>query len=231
MTAPTVMRMTMVTITITATITGMNTITRRTTMIMVMTATMHPMTMITPATDTTIMCMSAPTGTSGWIPSNARVIVARIVEELSDVDPAHADAYRANGERLAARLTDLELDVADRLAPYRDIPFYTFHEAFRYFAERFDLHSEGAITVSPEVQPGARRVEEIRARISESEHVCVFAEPQFPPRLVDTIVEGTPARTGVVDPLGAEIADGPELYFELIGFNADAFTECFAATM
>ena len=58
--------------------------------------------------------------------------------------------------------------------------------------------------------------------------VCVFDEPQFDQRLVSTIVEGTPVRAGTLDPLGATIEDGPELYFTLLREMAKAFRECLA---
>ncbi len=55
---------------------------------------------------------------------------------------------------------------------------------------------------------------------------CVLAEPQFDGRLIEVIVEGSDARTGLVDPLGATLASGPELYFTLLGDMAAAFAEC-----
>ena len=55
----------------------------------------------------------------------------------------------------------------------------------------------------------------------------MFAEPQFEPRLVRTLVEGTGAATGTLDPLGAALEDGPDLYFDLMRENARAFRACF----
>lgn len=167
-----------------------------------------------------------------WLdPANARAIVAEIVAVLSEVDPMNADTYRRNGESVAERLGKLESDVAAKLEPYRNVPYFTFHESFRYFDNRFGLDSHGAITVSPERQPGARRLKEIREEIEEAGHACIFAEPQFPPRLVDVIVEGTTARTGTLDPLGAALEPGPDLYFGLIEADADSFATCFQSTM
>lgn len=155
-------------------------------------------------------------------------MVDRIAETLAELDSENAGTYEVNAARLKDRLSDLEADVAARLEPYADIPYFTFHEAFRYFNERFALNSRGAVTISPERQPGAQRLAEIRDEIGAYEQVCVFAEPQFPPSLVDVVTEGTGAGTGIVDPLGSEFPEGPELYFELITFNADAFEACFS---
>lgn len=167
-----------------------------------------------------------------WLdPRNAIAMVRRIAATLAEADPEHADSYHANAEALIERLHELEHDIAARLSPYRDVPYLTMHEAFRYFDARFGLNGQGAITVNPEQQPSARRLGELRATIGRFERLCIFAEPQFPPRLVDVIVEGTAARTGTLDPLGAELEPGPDLYFELLRLNSNSFAECFAATM
>lgn len=167
-----------------------------------------------------------------WLdPRNAIAMVRQIAATLAETDPEHADTYRANAEALIGRLHDLEHDIAERLAPYLDVPYLTFHEAFRYFDARFGLDGRGAITVNPERQPSARRLGELRDMIGGFERVCIFAEPQFPPRLVNVIVEGTAARVGTLDPLGAELEPGADLYLQLLRLNSDSFAECFAATM
>lgn len=174
------------------------------------------------------------TGIDGhiWLdPANARAMVDAIVAALSEADSANATTYRENGKALAARLTALEADTAASLAPYRNVPYFTFHESFGYFDARFGLDGHGAISISPERQPGVQRLQEIRAEISAFDRVCIFAEPQFPPKLVDVIVEGTAARTGTLDPLGASLEPGADLYFALIEADRDAFAACFQSTM
>ena len=81
--------------------------------------------------------------------------------------------------------------------------------------------------MNPDRAPGAARLSEVRAKITEADATCVFAEPQFEPRLVRILVEGTGAGTGTLDPLGAALEDGPDLYFTLLRANADTFRACF----
>lgn len=167
-----------------------------------------------------------------WLdPANARAMVSEVVAVLSQADSANADTYRRNGEDVAARLKALEAETQAALMPYQDIPYFTFHESFGYFDNRFGLDSHGAISISPERQPGAQRLKEIRSELAEHNRVCVFSEPQFPPKLVDIVVEGTAARTGTLDPLGAALEPGSALYFSLIELNRDAFANCFQETM
>ena len=89
--------------------------------------------------------------------------------------------------------------------------------------------SSGTLTVSPEVMPGAKRLQIIRKKVTKKGVKCVFAEPQFKSKLVDTVIEGTSARSGVIDPLGATLDAGPELYFQLIRAMGKSFADCFHA--
>lgn len=162
-----------------------------------------------------------------WLdPVNAQHFVRRIAEVLIDVDPDHAEIYRQNAAATELRLSELTEEMAAMLAPVADRPFIVFHDAYQYLEARFDLNTVGSITVSPERAPGAGRIAEIRNRIDELGAVCIFAEPQFEPRLVNLLVEETAARSGVLDPLGSDLGDGPDLYFDLMRGNAEALRNC-----
>src|SRR3546814_11829312 len=88
--------------------------------------------------------------------------------------------------------------------------------------------SVGSLTVNPENQPGAQRLREIQDKIATLGARCVFTEPQFEPRLAQVVVEGSAARTGTPDPLGANLPVGPELYLELLRDNAPRLQTCLA---
>lgn len=165
-----------------------------------------------------------------WLdPDNARAMVGAIADALAARDPAHADAYRANAERTAQDLATLDAELKATLAPVRDKPFVVFHDAYQYFEAHYGLNGVGAITVNPDRRPSAKRLSEIRARITALGPVCVFAEPQFEPALVDTIVQGTKAKKGVLDPEGAGLAAGPDLYPTLLRNIAASLKGCLAS--
>ena len=162
-----------------------------------------------------------------WLdPLNAKAMVHEIEEALVKADPENAAKYEANAEAVSARLDALIAEVSAELDPVKDKPFIVFHDAYQYFENRFGVTAAGSITVSPEVMPGAERVGEIRAKVQELSAACVFSEPQFEPKLVSTITEGTQAKSGVLDPLGAALDDGPSLYFEVIRNMANALKSC-----
>jgi len=165
-----------------------------------------------------------------WLdPANAKAIVARAVDVLSKADSANAETYQRNGAEMIARLDDLTSELGDKLTPVQDKPFLVFHDAYQYFETAFGLNAVGAITLTPGVQPSAQRVREIGETIRNAGAACIFAEPQFEPKLVEVVTEETDARAGVLDPLGADIAAGPDLYFELMRQNAEALADCLSA--
>mgnify|MGYP000148710827 FL=1 len=124
------------------------------------------------------------------------------------------------------KLDNLVAEVDAELEPVKGRGYIVFHDAYQYFERRFGVSAIGSITVSPDVLPGAERVRELQEKVRDIDATCVFSEPQFEPKLVTTITENTNAGTGVLDPIGASIDDGPELYFTLIRNMAKSLKDC-----
>lgn len=162
-----------------------------------------------------------------WLdPANAQAMVRAITAALVKVDAANAARYRANAQSVSARLDALDAELRKSLAPVRKKPFVVFHDAFQYFERRYGLNAVGSVTLSPEVRPGAKRLHEIRSKLISSKAACVFSEPQFDARLVATVIRGTGARTGLLDPLGVGLADGSDAYERLMRKLADSMIAC-----
>ncbi|MFK4825516.1 zinc ABC transporter substrate-binding protein [Paenochrobactrum sp. BZR 588] len=162
-----------------------------------------------------------------WLdPANGEVMVEQIANVLSEADPANAKTYKANAESYKERIAKLDTQLGQELESIKGKPFVVFHDAYQYFEKRYALNTVGSITVSPENAPGAARIKEIHDKIAGLDAVCVFSEPQFESRLVHTVIDGTPAKTGVLDPLGAELEDGPELYLNLLRNLAASLKTC-----
>lgn len=157
-----------------------------------------------------------------WLsPLLAKRIVAQVAAALIDIDPVHQSNYQENSLQLQQRLDQLHVDLSEKLTPVKDIPYVVFHDAYQYFEVAYGLNAVGSITIDPERRPGARRIIEMRQKIKDLTARCVFSEPQFEPRLVSTIIEGSGARTGELDPIGAELVAGPDNYFQLMNALAD----------
>ncbi|MES9957745.1 MAG: zinc ABC transporter substrate-binding protein [Sedimenticola sp.] len=162
-----------------------------------------------------------------WLsPSNAARIVNLAVQELSRIDAANASQYRANADAVLNRLGRLDSELEKRVTPVLQTPYIVFHDAYPYFENHYGLNSVGSVTLSPERIPGARRVHELRVKVRTLGARCVFSEPQFEPKLVRTITEGTDAGIGVLDPLGANLKAGEDAYFKLMHNLAHALVDC-----
>lgn len=162
-----------------------------------------------------------------WLdPVNAWAMARSMAEALSEADPANAAVYAENVDELVHRLDDLAEEIDGHLAAVRGQPYIVFHDAYRYFEDRFGLTAMGSAVVSEERSPGVRRVRELRAKVGQLGVVCVFSEPHFDQRLVTTIIEGTTIRSGTMDPLGVDVDNGPELYFAVLRNMAASFRDC-----
>jgi zinc transport system substrate-binding protein len=162
-----------------------------------------------------------------WLdPENAKLMTVMIADTLTAADPGNADQYQTNSMAMLDRLDTLIRETSTELAPVKDGSFIVFHDAYQYFEARFGLSAAGSITVNPEVMPGAERVREIRQKLKKNNVQCVFSEPQFEPKLIEVVTEGTETKPGVLDPLGATLEDGPDLYFTLIRNMAQSFRQC-----
>lgn len=162
-----------------------------------------------------------------WLdPENAKRIVARVVAELAVVDPSNAERYHTNGRQSSAAIDALSVEANTILADVRHTPFLVFHDAYQYMERRFGLTVLGAVAISPERQPGPRTLSKLRGLIRSSKAACVFSEPQFPSRIVETLISSTEARSGILDPLGVDLDPGPEMYRELMTMNVNAIRTC-----
>lgn len=162
-----------------------------------------------------------------WLaPQNAATWLNVIAAKLSAADPANAGAYFANAAAGQAELEILNADVNAILDPVRGGRFIVFHDAFQYFETAFDLPASGAISISDASDPSPARIAGIRNRIAEDGIDCVLTEPQFNPGLVATVLDGTQAATGILDPLGSELEAGPKMYPQLIRNLATTLADC-----
>jgi zinc transport system substrate-binding protein len=157
---------------------------------------------------------------------NAKAMAAMIEKTLVEADPSNAQIYAKNLVDLDARLDTLAADITATVAPVKDKPFIVFHDAYQYFEKEFHVAVAGSITVSPESLPGAARIAEIHAKVKSLSSTCVFSEPQFEPKLVSVVLEGTHARTGVLDPEAGALTKGEDLYGQMMMGIATSLRNC-----
>ncbi|GAA4228712.1 zinc transport system substrate-binding protein [Sagittula marina] len=162
-----------------------------------------------------------------WLdPENARVWLDVIAAELSELDPENSETYSANAARGQQQVDATINDVMARLGPVRGQAFVVFHDAYQYFENRFDFPAAGSIRVGDSSDPSPARIQEIHDKVQELGITCAFSEPQYNASMIDTVFRGTEATVGVLDPLGADLAPGAELYPQLIRNLGSNLADC-----
>lgn len=162
-----------------------------------------------------------------WLaPANAQVWLDVIAMKLAEQDPENAALYQANAEAGKAEIETAKTQIADAILSSKDGGFVVFHDAYQYFEHSFGITAAGAIALSDASDPSPARIAEIQKVVKEYQVTCVFSEPQFNPDLVATVLEGSAAKTMVIDPMGAELEQGPEFYLALIKKLGSAMASC-----
>ena len=160
-----------------------------------------------------------------WLdPANAKEMLHEIAHELADLDPANADKYESNADNTIKSIDDMISSVSSSIN--KDAKFIVFHDAYQYFEKRFGVATAGALTLNTDVLPGAKQISEIQEVIAERDIKCIFSEPQFNPKIIETIAQDTGIKTGVLDPLGSIFDAGKSQYFTLINDLGDKLKDC-----
>ena len=160
-----------------------------------------------------------------WLdPMNAKVIIKEIENQLVKLDPDNSSKYKANSKKAQSELDNLTKNIKRDLKG--NLRFVVFHDAYQYFENRFGIKVLGALTVNPDVLPGAEQLSEIREVIEHEKVNCLFSEPQFNPAIIKSIAKDTKIKTGVLDPLGATLDKGKYMYSELLQSMYASFKGC-----
>ena len=160
-----------------------------------------------------------------WLdPENAKEMVKIIRDELIKIDPDGQRQYSVNAAGATLELDNLINSVEKELS--KDISYIVFHDAYQYFETRFGVKSAGALTLNPDVLPGAKQIADIQDLINDKGIKCIFSEPQYNPKIIETLGNDMNISTGVMDPLGAYIEAGPSMYSELINEIANSIKNC-----
>ncbi|WP_416262586.1 zinc ABC transporter substrate-binding protein ZnuA [Gibbsiella quercinecans] len=162
-----------------------------------------------------------------WLsPEIAKLTAIAIHDRLLELMPQNKDKLDANLRQFENLLTQTDKNVVNMLTPVQGKGYFVFHDAYGYFEKHYGLSPLGHFTVNPEIQPGAQRLHQIRTQLVEQKAVCVFAEPQFRPAVINAVAKGTAARSGTLDPLGMGIALGKDSYGNFLSALSNQYVSC-----
>ena len=153
--------------------------------------------------------------------------VKNISSQLEDLNPENKESYEANTNTYVAKLEDLKNEMHTELdnLPNRDI--ITFHEAFPYFAEEFNLNIAGVIEIEPDSEPSAKEIEDVINTIKTKNIKSLFTEPQYSSKVAETIATETGATVYELDPIvtGDSNPDAYNDYINKMKKNLDVLKE------
>ncbi|MBW1254391.1 zinc ABC transporter substrate-binding protein ZnuA [Pantoea allii] len=162
-----------------------------------------------------------------WMsPEIAKKTAVAIHGKLLELMPQDKAKLDANLQHFEAELANTDKRIISQLAPVKDKGYFVFHDAYTYFEKHYGLSPTGHFTVNPEIQPGAQRLHQIRTQLVEKKAVCVFAEPQFRPAVIDAVARGTQVRKGTLDPLGTDISLGKDSYVKFLSQLSSQYETC-----
>ncbi len=127
--------------------------------------------------------------------ANAQNMVDTIAVGFAAKDPAHKDIYLKNASEYKARLAYLDRTYRETLATCeKRIIIHGGHFAFNYLASRYGLVYESAYSGSPDAEPTAKRLMELRKKLKMHGVDTVFYEELIEPRTADVLAKDTKSK-------------------------------------
>lgn len=148
-------------------------------------------------------------------PRNARLAVEAIERALTRVDPAGAEAFKANAAAYVSKLERLDAAIAacwEGVAPAQR-KLVTTHDALGSYADRYGLEVVGTVipSRSTQGQPSAGETAELVETIRAQGVKAIFAESSVDPKVEAAIAREAGAKVGKAlwaDSLGPAGSDG-----------------------
>ena len=137
---------------------------------------------------------------------NAILQVQNIENQLAKIDKTHAINYRENANNYIQKLKNLENKMKSELSGVRNRNIITFHEAFPYFADEYNLNIAAVIEREPGSEPSAKDMANIINTINNSKTHIIFVEPQYSAKSAEAIARETGAKIYNLNP----IVTGPD---------------------
>ncbi|AHA27608.1 zinc ABC transporter substrate-binding protein [Candidatus Liberibacter americanus] len=151
-----------------------------------------------------------------WLdPVNAKHMANVIAMELIKRDPNNQKKYEKNKQDFLTKLDKLDNSLSELLYSVQGKKIVVFHGAYRYFEHRYRINIIESI-MPKSVLPGAKSFQRIKNLITSEDVSCVFYEPEFDPKMIRSITDGTDVAVAMLDPEGILLPAGPDLYFKLM---------------
>jgi ABC-type Zn uptake system ZnuABC Zn-binding protein ZnuA len=145
-------------------------------------------------------------------------IVHTIAETLGSLDAAAQADYRQRAAAYVEQLHQLHAEIRRLLADLPRRHLATFHAAFGYFADAYDLHIVATFEPVPGQEPTPRHVEAFLQQVRAHNLRTLFIEPQLPPAALQSLAPELGVTLKDLDPNGG--GPGRDSYIAMMRFNA-----------
>lgn len=156
-----------------------------------------------------------------WLdPTNLVPVTEHVRDALVEIDPDHADEYRANAAALVEDLTTLDEDLTTGLADCKVRDIVTSHAAFAYLAQAYDLTQIPIAGIDPGTEPSAAQLATISDLVRTDGITTVFTETLVSPAVANTVAREAGVETATLDPIeGLTKATSDEDYLSIMRTN------------
>lgn len=162
-----------------------------------------------------------------WVDPQLALEMAHEIHErlvtLNDLDKQQLDDNLQAFER---ELKATEQRINEQLVAVQDTNLFAYHSAFTRFAEHYNLHLDGVLTLNPELSPGARHIAEVQNKLEQANQPCLLTEPQFDRQWWRSITEGMNVTFSTWDPLATNIESNQQGYINFQNSIAEAVLKC-----
>lgn len=121
-----------------------------------------------------------------------------LIDTLTEIDPAGAEAYQANGAKLTAALEKLDAAFRASFQGASKRSFVVQHKAFGHLAKRYNLTQMSVGGLSTEVEPNPKDLIEIIKFVEENDTEVIFYQGGDTSAVAETISAETNADFSVL---------------------------------
>ncbi|MDH4099081.1 MAG: metal ABC transporter substrate-binding protein [Nitrospirota bacterium] len=137
-----------------------------------------------------------------WLdPVNAMKQVENIRDAMIAVDPANKTVYEANAVRYLDQLRALDEECRREIEGFARKEFVAYHSAFSYFSNRYGLKQVAVFEEVPGKEPSPRSMAGLINTIKKYNVRALFTEPQFSPRIIQTVASDLKLSVLELDPM------------------------------
>ncbi|WP_040951375.1 metal ABC transporter substrate-binding protein [Gorillibacterium massiliense] len=164
-----------------------------------------------------------------WLsPVVAKDMSKHILDSLVEADPAHKADYETNYSNLAEKFDELDKSYRETLTALPKHNIVVQHSAFGYLCKEYGLTQEAIMGLTPDAEPTAKKMKEIKSFVEENQVSYIFFEALVSDKLAKTLARDAHVNTLPLNPLEGltkeEIKAGKD-YFSVMNDNLHNLTK------